>query len=214
MQYKITRTNRKTLAIHIKDGEVIVRSPLKLDEKIIHRFVLEKETWIKSKLEDYVQTGLNLNKQELNYFGEIREIKLIDAKEFKVDIKDKIYIYRPKHLKDETIIKRTEDYFKDILDKYINRRLDYYAKVLRIEKPPYIIRRYKRMHGRCSRKGDLAFNLYLYHYDYKFIDYVILHECAHLFEFNHSKAFYAIIEKHMPKYKEIIKEYRTLSHHN
>lgn len=34
------------------------------------------------------------------------------------------------------------------------------------------------------------------------IDYVIVHELAHIKHKNHSKAFYALIEKYLPDYKE------------
>ena len=39
----------------------------------------------------------------------------------------------------------------------------------------------------------------------KAIDYVVVHELAHLKELNHSIRFYAIIEKYMPDYQERIK---------
>ena len=84
-----------------------------------------------------------------------------------------------------------------------------YAKALKIKTPSYIIRKYKRIHGRCLSNGELAFNTLLYEHSLEFIDYVVLHECAHLIEFNHSKKFYNIIETQLPDYKEIIQKDRT-----
>jgi predicted metal-dependent hydrolase len=47
MTYKITRTNRKTIAIYVrKNGEVEVRAPLRVSDKKIQEFVREKEDWI------------------------------------------------------------------------------------------------------------------------------------------------------------------------
>ena len=42
------------------------------------------------------------------------------------------------------------------------------------------------------------------------IDYVVLHEIAHIKHHNHSKEFYAFIEKYMPDYKERVKLLRSL----
>ena len=50
MNYTLTRSRRKTLAIHIKpDGAVEVRAPLRLAKSEIERFVTSKVVWIKKK---------------------------------------------------------------------------------------------------------------------------------------------------------------------
>ena len=60
--------------------------------------------------------------------------------------------------------------------------------------------------GSCnSKKGYINLNLYLIRKDIKFIEYVVLHELAHLIHPNHSKNFYNFIENIMPDYKERIK---------
>ena len=45
--YTLLRSKRKTLALQItREGEIVVRSPLKLPEEEIRRFVAEKSPWI------------------------------------------------------------------------------------------------------------------------------------------------------------------------
>ena len=48
--YELIRSNRKTLAIQIKDGKVIVRAPLRTPEADIHAFLLEHQAWIQKHL--------------------------------------------------------------------------------------------------------------------------------------------------------------------
>ena len=43
-------------------------------------------------------------------------------------------------------------------------------------------------------------------YNRHIIDYVVLHEICHLKHMNHSKSFWAMVEKYMPDYKEARKE--------
>ena len=56
--------------------------------------------------------------------------------------------------------------------------------------------------GSCSMKGSLCFSYRLMAYPLAAIEYVVLHEVAHLKHLNHSPAFYALIAQHMPDYKE------------
>ena len=60
--------------------------------------------------------------------------------------------------------------------------------------------------GSCNKaKGYINLNLDLITKKKEFIEYVVLHELAHLVYANHSKDFYALISKHMPDYKARIK---------
>ena len=60
----------------------------------------------------------------------------------------------------------------------------------------------KTRFGSCSSKGNISFSYRLMLYPEAAREYVVIHELAHLLEMNHSKRFYAIIEKYIPDYKE------------
>ncbi len=55
MNYKIIYSDRKTLAITVKDAEVVVRSPRGVTEKVIKSFVEGHKTWIDKKLKIQVE---------------------------------------------------------------------------------------------------------------------------------------------------------------
>ncbi len=67
----------------------------------------------------------------------------------------------------------------------------------------------KKRFGSCSNRNSLCFSYQLMKYSDSCIDYVVLHEIAHIKHHNHSKAFYAFIEKYMPDYKERVKILRS-----
>ena len=60
----------------------------------------------------------------------------------------------------------------------------------------------KTRFGSCSSKGNISFSFRLMLYPEPAREYVVVHELAHLFEMNHSKQFYQIVEKYIPDYKE------------
>ena len=60
----------------------------------------------------------------------------------------------------------------------------------------------KKRLGSCSIKGNICYSLYLLLYPDTAIDYVVVHELAHLVEPNHSKRFYDVIEQFLPDWEE------------
>jgi predicted metal-dependent hydrolase len=59
-----------------------------------------------------------------------------------------------------------------------------------------------RSWGRCSSNGHISLNKKLLSCDPRFIEYVCVHELAHLKHMNHSKRFYALVESFLPDYKQ------------
>ena len=65
-----------------------------------------------------------------------------------------------------------------------------------------IIRGQKTRWGSCSQKGNLSFNWKLIMVPEPIIDYVIVHELAHLEEMNHTRGFWELVGKYCPRWRE------------
>lgn len=84
-------------------------------------------------------------------------------------------------------------------------KVEYYAKIMKVLPNSVKINSAKKRFGSCSGTNNLNFSLYLMDKDERFIDYVVVHELAHIKHHNHSKEFYSFIEQFMPDYKERMK---------
>lgn len=81
-------------------------------------------------------------------------------------------------------------------------RVAYWCAKLGVKAEEVKITSAKRRWGSCSSNGNICFSYLLMRCPNAFIDYVALHEAAHLVHRNHSRDFYALIEQHMPDYRE------------
>ena len=83
----------------------------------------------------------------------------------------------------------------------LKQKLDYFSNLMGLKYGRLTITSAKTRFGSCSSKGNIAFSWLLMLYPNEAIDYVVVHELAHLVEMNHSPRFYKIIEAVLPDYK-------------
>ena len=89
--------------------------------------------------------------------------------------------------------------------KVIPARAAYYAPLIGVTYGRITIRNQTSRWGSCSSKGNLNFNCLLMLALAEILDYVVVHELCHRKEMNHSKAFWAEVEKVLPDYRESVK---------
>lgn len=77
-----------------------------------------------------------------------------------------------------------------------------FAKQMNVMPSAIKINGAKTRWGSCSSKKSLNFSSRLVMAKDDVVDYVVIHELAHITEMNHSSRFWAIVEGILPDYKE------------
>lgn len=98
----------------------------------------------------------------------------------------------------------TKEEFKSIIEKNVNELI----KQTGLMPNKITIKQIKYAWGSCSSKKNITLNLELIKYSRQAIRYVILHELCHIKYMNHSKDFWNLVEKYMPNYKQVKKEFK------
>lgn len=162
MEYTVIRSARKTLSLEIdRQGAVLVRAPLRLDDGVIRQFVDAHTAWIER------------NRQKRLALAE-RYPSLSDAE---------IDALRQKAM------------------RVLPPKVEHYAALMGVRPAGVTITAAKTRFGSCSAKNRLCFSLYLMRYPEDAVDYVVVHELAHIRHHNHSPAFYALVARFMPDYR-------------
>jgi len=95
-----------------------------------------------------------------------------------------------------------EQWYRMQAAKLIRERANKLSARLGLTYNRILIRGQKTRWGSCSYKGNLSFNWKLIMAPETVIDYVIIHELAHLKEMNHSKRFWELVAEHCPQWRE------------
>ena len=116
-------------------------------------------------------------------------------------IKSKQEIAKNRHIP-EDFSKNEIKELKNKLKEIITPILEKYSNIMGVEPIKVSINSAKTRFGSCSSKKTLNFSYRLALYPYEAIEYVCVHELAHLKEMNHSKKFWQIVASILPDYKK------------
>ena len=81
-------------------------------------------------------------------------------------------------------------------------KVRYYSMLMKVVPTKITVTGARTRFGSCSGKNSICFSYHLMRYPDKAIDYVVVHELAHIKHKNHSKDFYSFVARFMPDYKE------------
>lgn len=187
--FKIEYSKKRVKYLRLKitkTGDIKLVAPLNTSKFQIESFISSHTKWIEKTLSKIPKIDPN----SIKFLGKSYQIqispdfKIIDNQIFTPDI--------------QTFTNYSNSILKELINQYINI---YNPKINR----PINAIRIKKMNtrwGSCnSKKGYLNFSTNLIQKDIKFIEYVVLHELAHLIYPHHQKEFYDFILSLMPDFK-------------
>jgi len=205
IEYKLIRSNRKTTAIYVRNGSVEVRAPHRVQKCDIDRFVSRKEQWILKTLANQQTQAERKKSFTINYNCLIilrgKPYPIITRKGMQAGFDDE-GLYMPPGLSPEQIKPICVKLYKMLAKVHISNRVVFFATQMEVSPSAVKINSAKTRWGSCSSQKSLNFSWRLIMADDDIIDYVVVHELAHIKEMNHSAQFWAIVKNILPDYQE------------
>lgn len=221
LTYNFTKKNVKNINLRIKgDGSIHISAPHRISVEYVDKFVRRQEKFIFSRLERFKKLREELGGAlEESYRIFKRNQLILQGNRYTVEIRssNKNYIEQDKKsglIIVNSIYPQNEQKTQEIVDKWIRKEVTTVVTELcfyfypQFEKygipfPEIKVRKMKKRWGSCNyTRKSLIFALMLLQEPRAFIEYVVVHELAHLVEPNHSEAFYEVLSDVMPDWKE------------
>lgn len=216
----VTRKDIKNvhLTVHPPDGRVTLAAPFNTRLEVARAYAISKLAWIRDQQRKLGcqarETPRQFVERESHYVWGRRYLMTVDYQNVKPTVilsnKRITLIVRP----GSSTEKRAElmhEWHKLLLHEVVPPLVQKWERKLKVSVSGYFLQRMKTKWGSCNHSaGNIRLNTELVKKPKDLLEYVIVHEMAHLIEPTHSERFIAILEEHYPSWREARAELNEL----
>jgi predicted metal-dependent hydrolase len=193
------------------DGRVVLRSA-RMTEKDALSIISSKSAWILAKLSEKREITPLDPLQNMYYLGVeyenqwvFNEKMGIGAVKIGFQSGKCVFEYNPKMMRDELLLEKLDGFYRKEVKKIVPPLVEKWSEIMGLKPKTVTFRKAKSRWGSCSSKGGLSFNIYLAKLPIECIEYVVVHELAHLAHHNHGKQFWALVVRYIPDFANLRK---------
>jgi predicted metal-dependent hydrolase len=203
---RIIRSQRKSFGLEITpDGQLIVRAPKSASDAQIQAVIAQKAAWIAKARARLAAQYPDLTPKTFSpsetfwYLGEQYPLRLVDRQRPLLDLDGAFHLARHAHSQAKQVFIA---WYREETRHITQELIADYAKRFNLKVNGVRITSARTRWGSCSGKGNLNFTYRLCMAPLEVIEYVVVHELAHLKVPNHSRAFWAEVANMYPSYQK------------
>lgn len=195
-------------------GEIRVTCGRMIKDQEIQKFLLELKPWLKKGLEElelrrrqFPQLNF-LEGEVFPFLGEKYQLSFDNSqcKRLAFELKEPQLLCRwpsaAERPTDEHLSLALRRFYKKAAQHFLQTRVNFYSQQMGLAPKTLSFRLQKSRWGSCSSSGTISLNIKLMAFPAQVIDYVIVHELAHLKFANHGQDFWALVEQHCRDFRQ------------
>lgn len=209
VELNIKRSNRRTISIYVeRDGRVSILAPEKITEIKLNEIIKKKEYLIYKHLAKWKELNSGkierewVNGQSYLYLGRNYRLKILKESDTSLSLKNGFFNLDKAQINNAN--KLFIEFYKEKGLPKIIERVIYYKTKMGLEPKQIRIMDLKNRWASCSVSGNINFHWKCIMAPLSVIDYIVVHELAHLKHNNHTSAFWNEIDKVIPDYQKQI----------
>jgi len=199
------------LGVYPPAGRVRVAAPLVVSDEAVRMAVIDKLGWIKKQVAKFKEQPRQSRREMLNgeshyFMGQRYRLRVHEhdaSPKVSVQGQSNLDLYvRPNTdmVKREAILSR---WYREQLKTLIAPLLEKWQPILGVQVSDWGIKKMKTKWGSCNAASRRVwFNLELAKKPAQCIEYIVVHELAHLLERHHNERYTAILDTHIPQWRQ------------
>lgn len=213
--YRLRRDpRRKRLCMMVeRDAAVELRVPTRTGRREIEHFIRGNEGWLRERLEiarrAWAARAPLESGRRLPLLDEELELSTRPAQRNRVLRRDSTLLVS--YSAEEMVEPLLERWYRREARRHLGARVEALSERMGLHPSAITIRGQRTRWGSCSSAGRLNFNWRLMFAPTEVVDYVVIHELAHLRHMNHSAEFWALVARFDPLYLEHRKRLKQVS---
>jgi len=211
--FELQRKKIRNLYLRLHpDGTAHVSAPMRMPAATIEAFLRSRIPWLqqqRTKLlkQNSVSDAQYIDGRTLFFFGQAYTLSVRQDAKAELQFSDGIAMLSCPENRDDARRAVILAAYANALRQYIDRRLPEFAARMGVHPAGYSLRYMRSRWGSCTpSSGTIRYNLRLAQKPAEWIDYVIVHELAHLRYADHSPQFWAFVERFAPNWRAIRKK--------
>lgn len=205
INYNIKRSNRKTISIYVeRDGSVSVLAPQKMEDTELDAAIKSKEYLLYKHLAEWETLNQSrvvreyVNGQSFLYLGRNYRLQFVEEQDVPLKLQNGCFKLRKKDKMKAQ--QHFIDFYKSRGLPHILRRVEEYKEKMDVAPKNIRIMELQHRWASCSKEGNLNFHWKSLMAAGSVLDYIVVHELAHIKYLDHSPNFWKEVEKVMPEY--------------
>ncbi len=214
--YTLKRSGkRRSIGLRIDERGLTVSMPLRASEKWLLEVLHERADWLVQKLDSWQAKKappiLWADGARIPFRGEEFALQLMPKLRGAMAQLHGEILHVPVGVEAEAahIEKAVTYWYRHEALRVFGECADYFAPLLKVSPREIKLSAARTQWGSCTTHGVVRLNWQLVKMPLHLIDYVVVHELAHLVEMNHSPAFWRVVESVCPDYKQCRAELRS-----
>lgn len=198
IEYKIS-PRRKSIGIQVTaEGRVVVTMPRGTSKENLARALKKYRTWIQRKVAERKAAWSKLNAGEAFLLGQAFRLSVVEGAPEAVTLNGKeIQVSLPAG---GDLWSRLVAWYAENALTLLSERVSRFGSAMGLKPRLVELKAWKRRWGECHPDGTLKFNWRLILLPPEVIDYVVVHELAHLKVAGHNPRFWAQVARVLPDY--------------